>query len=151
MSTTSEVVAAWDTLIWQHSDITNITPNIFNFDLITLSTKEYARLRYEQIINAFFYTVNRAERLRLMGQREQRFDIRISYYLQADIAGDKYAEVNDRFETLDATVRSELGSKWANTVDYYRNQEGPVSIVTEQLENRPVYKATYSYTGFKNL
>ena len=151
MSTTAEVVTAWNDLIWEDTDILAITPNIFNFEFSALSTKEYARLRHEQQVNAFFYTVTRAERLRLMGQREQKFTVAIEYYKAANVAGTNYPDIHEVFETLDTTIRAELSSNWNETVDFYRNQEGPVSITLIEIESRPIYRGNYSYIGFKNL
>ena len=151
MTTIAQIKSAWSAAIWTNATITAMTDKIYAYDITTDSTKEFAKLRYQQQINAFTYEVFLAEQMRIMGQIKQQFDVKVTYYLQADVAGANHALVLSRFETLNGLVRSSLGSSWTSTVDYHQFQEAPVELSQTVLEGFPVWKGIYIYTGFKNL
>jgi len=151
MTTSATIRSAWNSAIWTNTSITAMTEKIYNFEVLQLSTKETARLRFNQEINFFTYTVTRASRIRPMSQIEQKFDVDITRYLQADVAGDNYTQLLNDFETLDALVLSGLTSSWSSTVDFYRTQDGPPSVTLQEIEGVPVWVGRYKYTGFKNI
>lgn len=151
MATSTSIRSAWATGIFANSSITAMTDKIYNFEVLELSTKETARLRFEQEINFFIYLTTRAQRIRAMGQIEQVFSVEVRRYLEADVAGLNYTKLIDNFETLDALVLSGLTSTWSNTVDFYKTQEGPPEVQLEEIEGVKVWLLTYRYFGFKNI
>lgn len=151
MATSTSIRSAWATGIFANSSITAMTDKIYNFEVLELSTKETARLRFEQEINFFIYLTTRAQRIRAMGQIEQVFTVEVRRYLEADVAGLNYTKLIDNFETLDALVLSGLTSTWSNTVDFYKTQDGPPEVRLEEIEGVKVWLLTYKYFGFKNI
>lgn len=151
MSTLAQVRAAWDTKIWANAAISAITDKIFGFDLNLVSTKEVARLRYNQEVNFFLCLITKAERLRPMGQVEQTFTAEVRYYRNIDTSGANFAVATDAIETVSSLVDSQLGATWNSTVDFPRRQEGPLTIKRDQIASNPVWVATYKYLGIKNI
>lgn len=151
MTTAAQIRTAWNAKIWTHATVTAITTKIYDFDLKIESTKEAGRLRYNQEINAFTYVVTSAERLRLMGQREQEFSVVVSYYKRADVDGSNYNDIMNVMETITGLVRTELTSSWNSTVDFYRHQPGQPQITEITIDGVPVWLGRYSYLGYKLL
>lgn len=151
MATSSQIRSAWSSLIFGDSSITALTDKIYDFEILELSTKETARLRFEQEVNFFLYLVSRAQKIRMMSQREQTFTVEVRRYLEADVAGVNYKKVIDDFEALDSLVITALTSTWNNSVDFYRTQDGPLEIRLTEIEGVSVWEGIYKYFGFKNI
>lgn len=154
MSTQSQVRSAWNSAIWSNATITAITPNIFNYDVLReyqTSVKEYAALKHVQETNFITYIVSRAQRIRIMGQVEQKFSVEIRVYKEADVEGTNFNAVLDTFETIDSLVVSQLGNTWSSTVDFYSLQESAPEVTKVALDGVPVWLGTYTYTGVKNV
>lgn len=151
MTTSAQVRTAWQTYIWDNVSLTNLTPNIYSYDITTESTKEMSKLRHNQEINFITFIISRAQTIRMMGQIEQRFNVDIRYYKEANITGSNFNAVVDVFETIDSLVVSGLGVRWNSTVDYYQIQENPPNIQKITLENKPVWSGLYQYVGYKNI
>lgn len=151
MSTSGEVRAAWDSKIWTNATITALTTKIYDYDITTGSTKETAKFYHNQEINFITYLVNRTQRLRLMGQVEQTFNVEIRSYKKADTDGVNYNDLITQFETIDSLIISQLTSTWDDTVDYYTIQSSVPEISLITLDGIQVWLGKYTYTGIKNI
>lgn len=151
MSTSAEIRAAWDTKIWTNTTITALTTKIYDYDITTQSTKETAKFYYNQEINFITYLVNRTQRIRLMGQVEQKFDVEIRAYKKADTEGVNYNALITQFETIDALIVSQLTGNWNSTVDYYQIQDAVPEVSLITLDGVQVWLGRYTYTGIKNI
>lgn len=151
MTTLAQVREAWRTDVFEQSTILSLTPQTYNYELNLESTLEVTKLRYEGRINAFQYITNRALRLRLSNQTEQRFEVSIEYFLEADTTGEAYNDVLEAFETIDTAVRANLGSNWNSLVEYYQAQTDVIQINQRTIENIAVWVGSYRYLGFKNI
>lgn len=154
MSTQADVRAAWAANIWTAESIKEITPQIFDYDVLrefNTSMKELSSLYYNQEINFIVYIISRSQRLRMMGQIEQTFTAEIRVYRQANVSGSNFNDLLDAYEAIDSQVVSSLDSNWATTVDYYTPQPGPAVINKIEINNIACWSGTYLYTGVKNL
>lgn len=151
MTTSAQIRSAWETAIWEHATVIAMTDRIYDYDLTFLSTKETARLRYEQEINFFQCLVSRGQELRISSQIRQLFTVSIIYARESNVDGSNYHAVIDNMETVDGLIQSQLGTTWSGTVDYYQLQNGPPTIQERLIDSKPVWVSEYKYLGFKNL
>lgn len=151
MSTSAQVEAAWDAAIWTDSTILDITDKIYSFDVTTVSEKETGRLNFGSEVNYFQYTIRRAEAVVGTQTLDYQFTVDVQYTRFHDVDGDNWTAVRDVFETLIALVRSDLGTSWSATVDYYRPQDGPLEISQIDFEGEPAWRGTYRFIGYQQI
>lgn len=149
MSTAAQVRAAWLAAVMGHASVTSITDKIYDYDVTLESTKEFSKLRYDQALNFFLYLVTKANKVLMMGQYQETFTVEIRHVREADVPGANWKLVESAFETITGLVQTGLTGSWSNTVDYYRVQEGPPTIVAQQLEGLPVWSGSYKFFGIK--
>ena len=152
MSTSAQVQAAWLAAIWQNATMLAITDKMYGFDITTVSEKETARLSYQGKINYFQYLVKRATKVTgTNSQALYTFTVDVTYTRAHDVKGDSWTAVRDAFETLTGLVRSSLGATWTQTVDFWREQEGPPDIVQLDFDDDPVWRGSYRFTGYQQI
>lgn len=152
MSTSAQVQTAWEDAIWENATILAITDKIYGFDITTISEAETQRLSYQGEINYFQYLIRRSSQYTgTASQAEYRFTVDVTYTLVHDVGGENWKAVRDAFETLIGLVRSSLGATWTQTVDFWREQEGPPEIVQIDFDGDPAWRGSYRFTGFQQI
>lgn len=149
MSTAAQVRAAWLADVMGNSSVTTITDKIYDYDITQESTKEYSKLRYDQQLNFFLYLVTKGSKVLMMGQTLEEFAVEIRHTREADVPGANWKAIVSAIETIVGLVQSSLGATWNDTVDYYRIQDGPLTIIGQTLENKPVWTGSYKFFGYK--
>ncbi len=151
MTTLEQVRTAWDTAVWQHESIQAITDKILTADLNLSAMREVTAMSFQQKINAFMCLVSVSDELRIMQQRRRTFTVDARYYLEIDLRGERYNAALDAMDILLGLVRTELGGRWSNTVDYVRYQTSPIDMSRVVIAGKPCWVAKYKFLGFKNL
>lgn len=147
--TISAVRSAWNTNVFQHATVQAMTGAILDDGFTAGSKTELSRLKDDQLIHFIQFIVTKAEIPGLIGARQYRYNVELSYYIQADTDGDNYTAAIDNLETIDGLINSELGVTWDGTVDLM--EEADVSLAIEQIEieGLPVWRFTQPYTAIK--
>lgn len=154
MSTAAQVEAAWKTNVFDSATIQSITSNAFPYELSDESEFEAAKRFEDTEINFFQYLVARGQEhaasVALAGNSVlYRYRVQITYIREADTSGENWTAVRDAFDTLWGVYATGLGSTWASTVDGAAPQSGQPQIERATLDNRPIWRGTYEFTGFK--
>lgn len=159
MTTSSAILAAWKSAIFDHEDIQAITARCHNWDLLSnvSSITQDALMMHDQEINFFTYQVSRrSETGSIRGTNTSaaryNFTVRVDYHLVKDAAESdfNFNSAINRIELLDDLVLSELGKTWSATVDYYELSEFRAPQL-RILEDREFWILGYTYTGFKTI
>jgi hypothetical protein len=160
LSTTAEVRAAFSTKLWADATLKAVTPNLYDFDLEDIagvSSVHAAKMYHNQKIN---FLAARFGRSVQWGQTRgagagaiatYTYPVFVKYYRDAkeDLTGTEYNATEDFINTLLTRMIATLGNTWNATVDYWLPQEGMAGITLGELDARPVWVASYSFTGFK--
>lgn len=154
MSTSAQVQAAWKTGVFDNATIQAITENAFGYEISDESEFESARLFEDTEINFFQYLIGRGQRhaasIAYAGQTViYDYVVEITYILEADPQGANWTIVRDAFDTLWSVYASNLGSTWSSTVDGSAPQAGTPQITRATLDNRPIWRGVYQFTGYK--
>ena len=153
MTTSASLETQWDTYVWSHEDIEEITEKVYFYAVTEDSEFELEKLFKDGELN-FFQCLIARESLKEVTQRvRHKFTAEISYYRtkSEDPTGLNWTAVRDAFETLYDTVQSSLGESWNETVDYWEPQEGPPEIVEVQLGSEKVWRGSYRFFAYKEI
>ena len=147
--TSDDIETAWEGAIWQHSDILEMTSNIYPYDVSAESEFDIDKLCLEGEVNFFLAKTSRASEPILTQSTRYTFQVQVEYYLQqTDIAESTYRTLRDRLETLDNLVLTQLGKTWTATVDYWPGgNPQPIKEVT--ISGRRCWFGAIVYTAFK--
>jgi hypothetical protein len=147
--TSDDIETAWESAIWQHSDILEMTSNIYPYDVSAESEFDIDKLCLEGEVNFFLAKTSRASEPILTQSTRYTFTVVVEYYLQqTDIAESTYRTLRDRLETLDDLVLTSLGKTWTATVDYCPGgNPQPIREVT--ISGRRCWFGAIVYTAFK--
>lgn len=159
MATTSaEIEAVWKDNLFTRSEILRFTNRVLFHDVSLDSTFRLAELRYSDgieipVINFFLCIVTRRrEESQVAGGAagtRYTFQVRLEYYLQqTDIPGSTYQIHRDRLEKVDDLIRTALGSRWLDTVDYWQGGV-PIQPARVTIDDRVCWQGGYTYTAFK--
>lgn len=151
MSTSAQVAAAWNTAVLQHATFTAICPNAVLFDVMEDSEKGTEGLYSAAEVNFMQCLVSRAQTLEVTQRAEYVFTVDLQYFRSKDEAGANWKAVRDIFETLDALVRSELGSTWSSTVDYWIPSADKPIINEIFFNDEPIWLGSYRYQGLQSV
>jgi hypothetical protein len=152
MTTAALVRAAWKTNVWDNAALTALTSRAHNFDLMEIAevSNAHAALMYHgQQINFFQYRVTKAREKQLSASRIlYTISVHTQYFLEAttDTSGSNYNAVEDAIETLFTRVQA-WSASWGSTVEYWVPQSEEPSLVLVELDDRPVWCGSYSFTG----
>jgi hypothetical protein len=144
----------FQTKIFNHATIQGITTKTFNYDIDISTDKDLNNLKHNQRINFFSYQALRSidyEITSMNGNANDygyRYEVQINYYLESENKSESFNQVIDRMEIIENLIHSELGIRWDNTVEVFR-QEGnslPEIITIQDIE---CWKMTSLYVGLK--
>ncbi len=152
--TTEAVKTAWITKIANNSQIQAITKNFYTFDITAvLNSKTEIAYLYdnENKINFVKLVISRRAldteaRATATTASLYEYDVEFTYYLEKDISDTEWnaGKLTSTIELIDVLVRTELGSKWNNTVRYW-SMSGILSPRIVELDNKSVWQGGYSY------
>lgn len=153
----ADIRTAWNAKVWTNASITALTDKIYAYDITKDSGLELSMLwkTATQQINFFTYVANRAQQLGISNQRTLLFTVEVAYHVEqfssataGTLATNNEASVIDGIVAVDDLVFSALRPDWNGTVLYFEPQSGPCKIAPITIDGRPVYRATYTYTGY---
>ena len=154
--TGAAVRAAWVTSIANNSQIIAITPNFYDYDITAaINSKTELRKLYDNNnkINFFKLIVSRQSKdaeVRATSSTSSlyEYDLEIVYYLEKDISETSWNAniASDRIELVDQLVRSQLGKRWSNTVNFWQ-MSGFLSTRLIDLDGKAVWQVGYSYAA----
>jgi hypothetical protein len=151
----ADIRTAWNAKVWTDPTILAITTNIFPYEVTKESAAELAVLFTGTQINFFTYVVNRELQLGISNQRTLLYSVEVSYYVEqfaksltSTMAINNQTAAIDAMVAVDNLVFSALLPRWNNTVLYFEPQRGPCRITSLVIDSRPVYRASYTYTGY---
>lgn len=158
MSTSEQIRTAWLTGVLNHASIEAITSRVWTWDAAAEidSDKERTLLMHNQEMNFFTLLVSRAQlelEARGAGQPSKlQFRVLLSYYREKSPgqADRNFNAVSDALEVADTLVRSELGPRWSNTVDWYEFA-GQVETTLTTIKERQVWRGAFEYRAFKQI
>lgn len=150
MSVPSDIRKAWSDQIWINGKVTNITQQIFDFDVTNDSQFEISKFYPDgsDEVNFFTYLVLRAPEPGSdsigVDKRKYLHRVDVNYYLEADTRGLNFNKVIDRLITIESLVDSELGTRWDNTVDFFNLEtvNPPTEVI---IENKAVWRGQNIY------
>jgi hypothetical protein len=155
LTTLADIRTAWNAKVWTDATITAITTNIFPYEVTKDSALELAALFAGKQVNFFTFVVNREQQLGISNQRTLLFSVEVSYYIEqfaksltSTMAVNNQPAAMDAIIAVDDLVFSALRPNWNGTVLYFVPQTGPCRISSLVIDNRPVYRASYTYTGY---
>lgn len=159
MTTSAQVLAAWQSAIFSHADIQAETTKVLAYDIAAdiANMTEFTAGIFQQKHNFFQILCSRetvAGTLRGSNTAVSRFThiVEVSYYIEKDPedADQNYNEAIRVIELLDDLVRSELGKDWSGTVNYYEftQLQRPQLI---DIAGRKVWRVGHTYTGVKTV
>jgi hypothetical protein len=134
MSALSAIRDAWNTNVWVHDSITNITPQIFSYDVLKgFDQSEYdASKLYNQRnnkIHFFQYWIEKvAAKTVVSGGSSVIYNYRlvIEYYKEANKDGTTAHDTQTDLETLITRINTGLGRFWDGTVDFWQFDTAPI-------------------------
>jgi hypothetical protein len=141
--------AAWESAIWQHATVKQITDKILKYEHTEESASEQDKLFFNQRLNFIEVVTSRAVVAAQIGTRAYRctYPVEVRYTLEKDLDGDNFAAVGDTINTLIGLVESQLGFSWSGTVDNYTHQEEPFAITQEVVAGVPAWRCVYRFYG----
>lgn len=147
----AEIRTAW-ALVFADSQITAITPNAFNYDVLADFESEDADLYYDDILKFFSFVV--LPSFIVEGNTQTSvYSVAIDYYQEVDQTGAAYNAIVDAFELLHSRMQAVIGSRWNNTVDHFRAQPQPLGRpqkITLDTESQALF-SRFIYTAFKTV
>lgn len=156
MSTSAQVEAAWKTNIFDNATIQAITDKAYPYEITETSESEVAKLFEETEINFFQYLVGRGQKYAASAGLAgpvilYDYTIEVTYIRESEPSGANWTAVRDAFDTIFQLVVSNLGSDWAETVDGSSPQVGTARITSDVIDERPVWRGVFIYSGFKQV
>ena len=152
MTTSAAVRAAWQAKVLHHPTVQGfITPRVFLYDVAADSQARVAELYHQTRVNFLTCVVRRATEV--LAHRQTRYTVqaRLLYYLQqTDVQASVYNLVIDRLEAIDALVLTELGPRWAGTVDSYQGGS-PDDVASVEVDGRQCWRGAMTYTAVKTV
>lgn len=154
MSTTiAALEAAW-LAVWESSTILSLTDKIHTYQITQDSAKELEDLMFEGAdgsgeVNFIEALSSRTVTHGETGRKNYTYKVQVNYYRKKDTEGNSWKEVRDFFDTLYTAVTTELSTTWDATVDFFEPQEDAAEISEFTIDKEPVWRGTYTYTGFK--
>lgn len=151
MSTSALVEAAWST-VFANAAMQAISSKAHAFDVTQDSEHEIEKL-YDasNSINFFTYLVKRSAEFKVTGAILYSFEVEVTYYKEQDTSGAAWTAVRNGLETLFSQVRSEIGTQWDSTVDFWRPQQGAPEISVVTLDDAPCWRGRYVFKGEKQV
>ena len=150
MSTLVEVRAAWNNVL-SDSTVTDYTERVYNYDIINtegVSEGHEAQFMDDGYINFVQFVTTVDREFVSTNEVQEIFTVSITYYRGIDIDGDNSKSASEFFDDLFNVVRSELGTSWDSTIDFYTMES--VSRLTQVIDNKNTWVATQNYVGIKN-
>lgn len=151
MTALSAVRTAWSNVL-ENATVQGYTANQYTYNIAGTTNESisntglfYAASQLNFVQYEFIKNQNFAQ----TKEKNEIFNVIISYYREIDIDGDNFRSITDFFDSLFDVVRSEIGYSWNSTIDFY--EVGDVSMTTDQLDNRACWVGTCTYTGTKNI
>ena len=149
MTALSAVRDAWDEVLLS-SAVQDYTTNLYNYDIQPTSNKSVANsalMMLKNELNFAQFVFSKDNEFLMCKELLETFDVIISYYKEIDLNGNNYHAVTDFFDTVFSVVRSEIGTTWSSTVDYYNLNK--LSLGSTELDGRACWSGTVTYTGKK--
>ena len=150
MSTLVEVRAAWNNVL-SDSTVTDYTERVYNYDIINtegVSEGHESQFMDDGYINFVQFVTTVDREFVSTNEVQEIFTVSITYYRGIDIDGDNSKSASEFFDDLFNVVRSELGTSWDSTIDFYTMES--VSRLTQVIDNKNTWVATQNYVGIKN-
>lgn len=152
MSTTVQIAQAWDSAIWQHSDILAFTASIYNFEVLETSQVDINKLRYNQQINFIIYEVTRSPlQLQITKARNYNYRVRVTVVREYDSDGINLKKIHETLEKIDELVNSELSQTWGGTVTQMLEPSEFPDIQEIQIESKRCFRAQVVYQAAKHF
>lgn len=156
MTTAAQIRSAWETYVFQNSDISAITSKYYKTEVTQESEAEVALGYNDSQINFFEFVVTpqQSEVNQISGSansRLQTFLVEVRYTKYAEPNGTAFNDVIDALETLIDTVRTSLGATWQGLVDFVQN---PISVEPPQKQKfneTDCYRAVIRFTAQKQI
>ena len=151
MSTLASVRSAWSDVL-SNATVSGYTSNIYNYDIVVTTNESVENTSLFYIgseLNFIQFAFTKDTNYKQTKEKEETFDVIISYYREIDIDGDNYHSITDFFDELFDVVRDEIGYFWSDTVDFYTI--GEVSVGSDNLDGRACWSGSLTYTGIKNI
>lgn len=158
MSTSAEVIAAWQSSVFANAAVTAITNKIHVWDAAAdiADLKDFSLLMCAQQINFFTFIVSRTRvnaEVRGAGT-PSRYDFRavLSYFRQKDPGqtDHNFNAVAAALETVDGLVVSAIGKRWGNTVDFY-SMAGIQETQLVKIKDTSVWRGAYEYRAQQQI
>ena len=151
MSSLASVRTAWAAVL-ANSTITGYTNRLYDYDIV--STEAVSQVGHDAnfmqagYVNFAQFVFSKTHNFEMTCQVRETFNVDISYYYQVDIDGDTFKSCTDFFDDLFTVVRSELGTSWDSTIEFYTMED--VAVNPGLLTDKQVWIATQRYIG-KNV
>lgn len=147
MSSLASVRTAWDAVL-ANATLTAYSGALYNYDIVsTIGVGEIneSLLMYSGQLNFAQFVFDKTHNFDMIKEVKETFDVAITYYLEMDIDGDNFHAVTDFFDDLFEVVRTELGTSWTDTIDFYTMDD--VSVASDELTGKQCWVATQNYVG----
>lgn len=150
MTTALQIRNVWQSKVWNNKTVRAISDKIHFGEATEDSESETANLYFDKRVNYFECIVSRGQSYeQIGGGTSQVFAVEIRYTLEKDTAGEAHSMVQDSFATVYDIMYTALSDSWASTVDYWTPQEKPVEINSVDVDNRPCWRGSLTFTGYK--
>jgi hypothetical protein len=147
MTTCATVQTAWTTKIFNHASIQAITTAIIYHPITQTSESEVDDLYFGAEVNVIEVLISRAIELVMTKEELTSYSVRVSYYKEQDPGSTNYADARAFFETLYPLVKSELGTTWNGTVDYWNINAESVDAEETTIDGRACWKVSATFEG----
>ena len=159
MTTSAQVISAWQSAVFAHASIVAETPVLLTYDITAdiASMSEFTAGMHGQQHNFFTllaYRETQAGSLRGSNTVVSRYThtVEVDYYLEKKQSEEStnYNEAIRVIELLDDLVRSELGKDWSGVVDYYEFSALRRPQLVD-ISGRKVWRVGHTYTATKTV
>lgn len=131
--------------------IKTISDKSYPYEIIINSNLDNRKVRAGDKVNYFTYTVTKSIETKLFNCEKETYLVEIKYYREDEKEGQAQNDIRDAFETIHSRMKTVIGNKWSNTVDFYQPVTNEITLQTIQVGERLSWLGTFSYQGIKQI
>lgn len=149
MATLAQIRTAWSSNVFSDASVTAFTTNAFDYDVVEDGTS-LGDLVQSGVVNFFTYVAKKQDRGLITGGSNStrvRYEMEVSYYLEAVPDGTNHPLVLDRMDIVDGLVRTSLGETWGATVDFFDRPQEPPTLSTINIGGKNVWRALQTWVA----
>lgn len=148
--TLSAVRESWQSL-FEDSQIYEITPNFYFYDILDDSETDIAKYKHNQEINFFICLISKSYQYKAFGETLETYRVEIKYYKEDNKSGTNQNAIKDALETVVSRVRAVLGVTWLNSVDFYDIEQNQINLENITLAGEEVWLGRVFLNGIKSI